>query len=206
MAGFANAILLVVVVGLIIFFALKKKKKNTLEQEQSRQKELLEEETKQKAIEELEKIWEEKQKEFACSGLPTIEPKTLRLTNNEFCHFEGEASFCKLKQDTVGYEGGSRGVSFRIIKGISFRVGNFQGHNIKETVIKQTNGSIYLTSKKIVFTAITNSRIIKYKDIVNLNTIDDMLQIQTEEGSYLFQICDFLNFLSILNYIINKSE
>ncbi len=206
MGSFGNLLLLIIVIGLIIFFTLKKKRKKTLQEEQSKQKELLEEKAKQKAIEDLEKAWEEKQKEFDCNGLPNIEPKTLRLSNKELCHFEGEASFCKLKQDIIGYEGGSRGVSFRIIKGISFRVGNFQGHNIKETVIKQTNGSIYLTSKKIVFTAITNSRIIKYKDIVNLNTIDNMLQIQTEEGSYLFQICDSLNFLSILNYIINKDE
>ncbi len=206
MPGWGNFLLIAIGVGLIIYFTNKRKKKETAQKElEAKQKatELLEQEQQ---LEQLHRKWEERKQELESNGLPELNPDTLKLRANELCHFEGPANFCKLRKQTVSYEGGSRGVSVRVIKGVSVRLGNYQGHPIKEQVAEKTSGNIYLTSNKIIFTAITNSRVIKYKDIVNLNVIEDMLQIQTDDGSYLYQVDDSFNFMVILEILLNKNE
>ncbi len=128
------------------------------------------------------------------------------MGKDEICHFVGEAYFCKQSQQNVGYTGSRSGFSFRIAKGITYHTGNNQGQYIRETAIKKAHGSIYLTNKKIVFSAITNFCVIKHKDIINLNAFDGMLQIQTNDRAYLFQIEDNFNFMLMLEYIINKED
>lgn len=201
--GFLGLVILIVV---IVYFVNKKKSNEEFVANQEAQRNKAEMERKEKEMEQLKKQWELKKKELEINGLPILHIDTLKLTKNEVCHFVGDARFCKLKQQTVGYEGGSRGVSVRVAKGISLRFGNFRGHNIRETVKEKTNGLIYLTNKKIVFSAITNSRVIKYKEIINLNAFENLLQIQTDERTYLFEIIDSLNFMIILEHIVNESE
>lgn len=191
-----------IVVGIIVGVAVYKNISNKKREQQREQEEQL----KQKKQEELKIKWDEKKKEFEKNGLPVLENEILKLTKNELCHFAGDSNFCKLKKQTVGYQGGNRGVSLRIMKGVSFRVGNYQGHSIKEEIVEKTQGKIYLTNKKLVFSAITNSRVIKYSEIVNLNIVDNMIQIQTEERAYLFEVEDYFNFMVILECIINKTE
>ena len=199
MEGFLT---LCLIVGIVVFCVKKSKQKKLKEEENKRQLE----EDKERQIAELNKKWEDKKREFAINGLPILEIETLNLSKGEVCHFMGDGYFCKLKQQVVGYEGGSRGVSIRVMKGMSFRVGNHRGHYVKEDVTEKTNGIIYLTSKKIIFTAIKNSSTIKYEDIVNLNVADNMLQIQTQKKSYLFQVVDNFNFLVLLEFILNEKN
>ena len=206
METFLGLLGLVILIVVIVHFVNKRKEKEELVANQEQQRKKVEEERKEKELEKLKQQWEIKKRELESNGLPILHIDTLMLTKNEVCHFAGDARFCKLKQQTVGYEGGSRGVSVRVAKGISFRFGNFRGHNIRETVTEKTNGLIYLTNKKIVFSAIRNSGVIKYKEIINLNAFENLLQIQTNEKTYLFEIIDSLNFMIILEHIINKYE
>ena len=195
-----------VVIGLIIYFVNKKKQEKAEAEENARRQKKREEERKQKWQEELMKELNKKKNEFETNGLPIIENETIKLTKNELCHFAGDAYICKLKKETVGYQGGSRGVSLRVMKGLSFRVGNYQGHAIKEDIIEKARGKIFLTNKKLVFSSINNPRVIKYSEIVNLNVVDRMIQIQTEERAYLFEVIDCVNFMVILEFAINNSE
>lgn len=203
MEGFLSLLFLGTVICIIIFCVKSKKTKKAQQQENESKSA---EENEKKEQEELKVKWEKIKNEISTNGLPILTVETLHLTKNEICHFVGDASFCKIKRETVGYEGGSRGVSFRLAKGINFRIGNYQGHYIKSDYAEKTNGTIYLTNKRIIFTALKNSSIIKYKDIINLNAYDNMLQIQTENKVYMFQIVDSLTFMVILEYLINKTE
>ena len=206
MEGFLGLLFLGAIIGIICYSINKNKEEKAKQEQQEEQEKLKIEEERNQEQQLLKEKWEEKKNEFLINGLPVITIDTMSLTKNEVCHFMGEACFCKIKQQTVGYEGGSRGVSLRVMKGVSFRVGNYKGHQIKEDVIEKTNGSIYLTNKKIVFSAIKNSSVIRYNAIINLNVTDNMLQIQTEKKTYLFQIVDSFNFLVILESIMDKLE
>lgn len=209
MEALSSLLFIFAIVGVVIYFVNKSNKEKELEAQRIAENNARlaeEEKQKEKELEQLQLKWEEIKNDYKINGLPVIVPATLKLTKNEVCYFEGNASFCKNKTQTVGYEGGSRGVSFRVMKGISFRVGNYQGHYVKEQITEKTDGTIYLTSKKVVYTAPTNSRVIKYDDIVNLSVVQDMLQIQTDERAYLYQIDDLFNFMSILDFILNKDK
>ena len=206
MEGFVSFVVIGVFIALIVYFVSKGKKEEAINKEISLNEKNIEEERKRAELEEQRAKWEARKSEYEKNGLPVVEIGTLKLTKNEVCHFVGSAKFCKIKQQTVGYEGGSRGVSLRVMKGISFRVGNHQGHYIKEKITEKTGGQIYLTNKKIIFTAEANSCVVRYKDIVNLNVVENMLQIQTEKKSYLFEIIDAYNFMLILECATNKND
>ncbi len=188
------------IVAVIIICCVKKKKER-----EEIEKKLAEDRLKQQQ-ELLRQKWEDKKNEIATNGLPVVNSETLKLTKSETCHFMGDAYYCKIRQGTVGYEGGNNGVSLKVMKGVSFRVGNYKGHYIKDEIIERTNGLIYLTNKKIVFTGLQNSAVIKYDDIINLSVEDNILQIQTENKSCLFQVDDSIDFMVILECVMNQQE
>lgn len=166
----------------------------------------LQKRTKQRKLTELKVKYDNLKMEYQTNGLPTVQADSIKLTKGEVCHFVGNASFCKMKQEIVGYAGGSRGISVRVIKGVSFRIGNYKGHSIKKQVIKRNVGKIYLTSKKIIFSSIKNSSTIKINDIIALNIFEKLLQIQTDQKSYLFDIENIFNFLILLEFLINSED
>ncbi len=190
------------IIGGIVFFVKRKKAKRKAEEERKE----LEEMRQQEENERLEKEWAKKKKEYSTRGLPVVVDENLNLSKDEICHYVGSASFCKIKKETTGYSGGSRGVSVRVAKGVSFRVGNYKGHPIREDVVEKSCGKIYLTNKKIIFSALKNACVVRIDNIINMNVFEQLLQLQTEKKNYLFDLADSFNFLLILDCIINKSE
>lgn len=88
--------------------------------------------------------------------LPTIE---LVSTNNipsvvlkkgEKIHFTTPSILKEIKTVNLGYQGGSSGVSIRIMKGVSYRVGASRGHVKKEERLMETSrGYLLLTNKRV---------------------------------------------------------
>ena len=161
---------------------------------------------KRKKAEEMKAKYDAIIAKYKLKGLPVVNLGSLNLAKEEICHFSGNACSCKIKQEIVGYKGGSRGISIRIVKGVSFRVGNFKGHSVKKQIIDRNTGIIYLTNKKIIFSAKKNSAVINLRDIVALNSFKKILQIQTNSKSYLYDIEDIFSFLVILECLFNKEE
>lgn len=187
-------------VAVAIVFIVKHQK----EKRRQQALELAKEKERQEAYK--REMIEEKRKDLSANGAPIVAAVTLQLAQGEFCHFVGEAYFCEMKQQVVGYEGGSGGTSVAVVKGVRVNVGSHKGHYVREEIMEKTDGTIYLTSKKIIFTAIKNSSSIRYDDIINVNVIGEMLQIQTDKKSYLFQVVDFVTFVPMLEYVINNRQ
>ena len=136
MEGILGLLVFVGFIVIIVYCVKKTKEKQKIKQEEIAKRENDERIDREKEITLLKEKWDRKIEEFNLYGLPILNIATLQLTKNEVCHFSGTAFFCKQKQETVGYEGGNRGVSFRVMKGVSFRVGNYQGHYVKREVIE----------------------------------------------------------------------
>lgn len=67
------------------------------------------------------------------------------------------------------YEGGSRGMSFRIMKGVSYRVGGYRGHITSETgMVETSRGEIVITNKRIVFRGDRKSFATKLNNILDI--------------------------------------
>ena len=82
---------------------------------------------------------------------------------------EAPASMLKEVADRA-WKGGNSGFSFRIVKGVRYRVGQTQGHmqQVGTKLIVTDAGYLSVTSTRIVFSGKTSTREIPYAKLVNL--------------------------------------
>lgn len=138
--------------------------------------------------------------------LPIVYEPRIMLTSNEVCHYSGSATIAKDRSVVTGYSGGSSGVSIRICKGMSYRVGNRRGAPVRETVTEKTAGILCITNKRIIFIAskdgfdkkISNmTAIVPYKNAVDFQFTSQTITIYTKDGAEIYLI---------ISRIVNESS
>jgi len=120
-------------------------------------------------------------------NLPEIASKELPLQKNEICHYITKATKLENKVVTVGHTGGSRGVSLRVMKGVSYRVGNFRSEPIKKEVTFRFPGTLTITSKRIIFTAVKKGFSIPIGKLTNFEPFADGAGLQKDSQYHLMQ-------------------
>jgi len=79
------------------------------------------------------------------------------------------------------YQGGSKGVSIRIAKGLYYRVGAFKGETISYTeTIHADNGLMVITNKHIYFSGSNKSFRINFNKIVSFQAYEDGIGVQKD--------------------------
>lgn len=140
------------------------------------------------------------------STLPIVNNPQIMLTPNEVCHYSGSATIAKDRSVVTGYSGGSSGVSIRICKGMSYRVGNRKGAPIRETVTEKTNGNLCITNKRIIFISskdgfdkkISNmTAIVPYRNAIDFQFTSQTISLFTKDGINIYQI---------ISRIVNESN
>lgn len=117
------------------------------------------------------------------------------LKKGEKIHFAGSATLKELKTVSLGYSGGSRGVSIRIMKGVSYRVGGHRGHIVKEDIWKETSkGALLITNQRLFLTPFGGFKplSIPLNKILSYQIYENGIEVYKEgrEKSYLFQVND----------------
>jgi len=139
-------------------------------------------------------------------ALPVLTAHNLMLANGETCHYCGAATFVKTKNVVVGYAGGSNGVSIRVMKGMSYRVGASKAAPVRGDVEERSNGVLSITNKRVVFSApkgsfdkkiTTLSAVTPYKDGIAFQFKEQQFPLETKESQYIYQI---------LARIVNSSD
>lgn len=129
--------------------------------------------------------------------LPIVQAENVLLTAGEVCHYHSQATHVKTKNVVVGYTGGSRGVSIRVMKGMSYRVGASKSQPIRGNVQEKTPGMLTITNKRIVFSGakgtfdkkiITLSSITPHTDGVSFQFGDKQYPLMLKEPTYVYQI------------------
>lgn len=115
------------------------------------------------------------------------------LKKGELVHFADKAVLKELKSINLGYSGGSRGVSFRIAKGISYRVGAHRGHMVKEDRFVETSrGVLIITSKRLFLHPFPGHKplSIPLNKILSYQCFNNGIEVYKEgrEKSYFFAI------------------
>ncbi|MDD5451975.1 MAG: hypothetical protein PHT49_08795 [Desulfovibrionales bacterium] len=83
------------------------------------------------------------------------------------------------------YEDGSHGVSIRIAKGLSYRIGAHRGHIVSDTAIVTVSlGQFVLTSKRAIFRGDKKSFNIKLDKILDLEFYNDGVKITEGTGKH----------------------
>lgn len=79
------------------------------------------------------------------------------------------------------YQGGSQGVSLRIMKGVSYRIGGFKGHRVPIEEQKVLDvGSLVITNKRVIFTGPKKSTVFNISKIIGVEVYDDGIRINRE--------------------------
>jgi hypothetical protein len=122
--------------------------------------------------------------------LPTKTNSIIVLQKNETTHWEAPASLLISKIITTGYSGSSRGVSIRIMKGVSYKVGTSRSAPIKEQVSIKHPGILIITSKRVVFSSNTKSFSVPFTQLISFDPYSDGLGLQKSNASYLLSLAN----------------
>jgi len=73
------------------------------------------------------------------------------MKRGESIHFAIRASLSEMRSVSLGYKGGSHGISIPIYKGIRYRLGSHKGQLVKEDrLVEISSGVIIITNKRIL--------------------------------------------------------
>lgn len=124
--------------------------------------------------------------------LPVIHSSAIVAQKDEIVHWQTNATLLTPKTVTTGYVGGSRGVSIRVMKGVSYRVGSSRSTPIRETITMRNPGNLVVTNKRIVFTGTGKSFSIGYKQLLSFDPYNNGIGLQKTNGpSYLLELQNF---------------
>lgn len=110
--------------------------------------------------------------------LPTIKTNNLILQESEIAHFDMSAFLMEEKVVSKQFVGRSQGVSIRIMKGVSYRVGSSRGNLLTETgFVNVSDGDLVITNRRIVFSGNRKSFNSNLEKILDIRLYKDALQI-----------------------------
>ena len=133
---------------------------------------------------------------------PNIKTTRILLASNEKCCFVERVILIneKIKKHT---EGKTKGISFRICKGLTYRVGNYAGNPVETKIIEKTKGLIYITNKRIIFVSEENSFEKKYNTLTASIVFNEGINLQFNTKSYKFLMPNSFVLNKVLNMINN---
>jgi len=109
-------------------------------------------------------------------ALRPIASVAINLSPDEACFFCGPMTVWTKHSHTVRV-GGYAGPSFRVARGVSFRVSGFRSEPITTTGYEEDDqGVLYITTQRIVFDGRSSTKVIKLKDIVKAEPFTDGIQ------------------------------
>lgn len=107
-------------------------------------------------------------------GPSPIEVHNVVLRKGEICYWEERATLYEEKVVRSGYQGGSRGVSIRVMRGVSFRVGNHRGNFVSEKAdMPVAEGSLVVTNRRLIFRGDRKSFESKFEKVLELELFRD---------------------------------
>jgi len=121
--------------------------------------------------------------EISDGHLPSTTVSGLVLQRSETAHWCEPATLLEERVVRRRYEGGTSGVSIRIMKGVSYRVGGYRGHSVAETgIVPVSTGDLVITSKRIVFNGDRKSFALKFDKLLGVEPYVDGIRLSAATG------------------------
>jgi hypothetical protein len=109
--------------------------------------------------------------------LPQVSEPQMMPRKGEVVHLQVPAALLKevIQRE---FQGGSRGMSFRVMKGVSYRVGSFRGRSVEigRSIEVVDSGTLFVTSHRAVYTGQRKSVEVPYPKMLDLNVYTDAVQ------------------------------
>lgn len=139
-------------------------------------------------------------------ALPVVNNSPVILQDGEICHYSSIVDWVTTKNRVVGYSGASQGISLRVCKGMSYRIGTSRGVPIRQNVLEKNSGNLSITNKRILFMSEKGSF---DKSITKLSAIEpfqDGLALQFGAQKYTFMTDDGPYIYQVISRIVNDEE
>lgn len=148
-------------------------------------------------------------REIQNGTMPTLQIANIVLKKGEQTYWSEPSSLVEEKVLSRHYEGGYSGFSFRVMKGVSYRVGGFKGYPVVEKGnVSTSDGELIFTSKRIIFRGDRKSFATNLDKILDIQFYSNGIQFSVNNRSKprLIQFNDRNNMDivgSIFSYAIN---
>lgn len=110
--------------------------------------------------------------------LPVFRVPGIVLRKDETPHWAEPGELLEERVINRRYEGGSSGFSFRIAKGVSYRIGGHRGRIITETgIVPVSRGELVLTNRRIVFKGDRKSFATEWAKVIDITLYRDGLKV-----------------------------
>jgi hypothetical protein len=112
---------------------------------------------------------------------------------------------------TRSYVGGSSGVSIRVARGVYYRVGQFKGHAVDHTEVRQVAiGTLALTNEQLYFLSQPKTFKVPYRKLVAISAFEDGVLVQRDgapaKPQYLHGGDGWLLYNLIMNFAERSRE
>ena len=98
------------------------------------------------------------------------------MQKGEVCHVSLPATLVEERVVLRNYQGGSRGVNLRLVKGVSFRLGQQQGKMVSQSgIVPVSEGYFVITNKRLVFSGDRKSITTPIEKLIDLHIFADGL-------------------------------
>ncbi|HRH55287.1 MAG TPA: hypothetical protein PK609_00255 [Candidatus Paceibacterota bacterium] len=112
--------------------------------------------------------------EIQLGNIPEVFVPNLITEKDEKVYWAEPAQLIEEKVIKRRYEGGSQGVSLRIAKGVSYRVGGSRGHLVSETgLVPVGTGELVITNKRVVFRGDGKTFSIKLNKLLDVQVLSN---------------------------------
>lgn len=122
--------------------------------------------------------------EIEAGNLPGVAVSGLVLQKNETPHWSEPGALIEERVVSRKFEGRSSGVSFRIAKGVSYRIGASRGNLISETAkLKVSHGDLIVTSWRVIFRGDKKSFTYRLDKLLDVNMFSNGVGVTGENGN-----------------------
>jgi hypothetical protein len=147
--------------------------------------------------------------EIESGNLPSTSVTNLILQKGEIAHWCEAGDIMEERVVSRRYQGGSQGVSVRIAKGVSYRIGSHRGHLITDTaVIPVSSGELIVTNKRVVFRGDNKSFSLRFDKLLDVHFFRNAVRVTGDKGKpHLVQFDDEDNSEivgAVLSFAINN--
>lgn len=119
-----------------------------------------------------------------------IKSVDISLQSNEVCHYITDVKWMENKTITTSVNYSGISASFKIAKGIRYRVGNIKPQRVTvDKLVEIDKGRLYVTNNRIIFMGNRKNFNIKYQSILSIVPYTDGVEIEKDSGKSPVLIC-----------------
>jgi hypothetical protein len=132
----------------------------------------------------------------------------MNLKSGEVCLFSASATLLE-ERTRREYVGGSRGISIRIAKGLSYRVGASRGYSVPVShVVEVCDGTFSITNRRCIFTGPRKTVTVPIENLISFTPFEDGIQLHHEKskGLQVFKFADGEYAAAVLSGLLSPLE